>query len=99
MQKNFEKVTVPFFTAHGTSDGLACHSGSEMLYEKAATAKEDKGLKLYEGLYHSLINGEPDAAADLVLADMKAWIDEISQKYGPKCNANDDKDDVVDIPA
>ncbi|KAL8189294.1 hypothetical protein R6Q57_028860 [Mikania cordata] len=77
MQKNFEKVNVPFFTAHGMADGLACYSGSEMLYEKAETAKEYKCLKLYDGMYHSLINGEPDEAADLVLADMKAWIDEI----------------------
>ncbi|KAJ0700767.1 putative 2-acylglycerol O-acyltransferase [Helianthus annuus] len=79
VQKNFEKVKVPFYTAHGTSDGLACHSGSEMLYEKAETAKEYKCLKLYEGMYHSLVNGEPDEAADLVLADMKAWIDDIIQ--------------------
>ncbi|KAJ0530517.1 putative 2-acylglycerol O-acyltransferase [Helianthus annuus] len=79
VRKNFEKVKVPFYTAHGTSDGLACHSGSEMLYEKAETAKEYECLKLYEGMYHSLVNGEPDEAADLVLADMKAWIDDIIQ--------------------
>ncbi|PWA67753.1 hypothetical protein CTI12_AA315120 [Artemisia annua] len=84
VQNNFEKVTVPFFTAHGTGDGLASHSGSEMLYEKAVTAKEDKRLKLYEGYYHSMINGERDEDANLVLADMKAWIDEQVQKYGPK---------------
>ncbi|KAJ9537750.1 hypothetical protein OSB04_030483 [Centaurea solstitialis] len=59
VQNNFEKVTVPFLTLHGTSDGLACHSGSEMLYEKAATAPEDKALKLYDGMYHSLIQGNP----------------------------------------
>ncbi|KAI3525103.1 hypothetical protein L1887_03775 [Cichorium endivia] len=83
VQNNFEKVAVPFFTAHGTADGLACQSGSEMLYEKAVTAKEDKTLKLYEGMYHSMINGEPDEAAAIVLADMKDWIDAMAQKYGP----------------
>ncbi|PWA67492.1 hypothetical protein CTI12_AA318200 [Artemisia annua] len=76
VQNNFDKVTIPFLALHGTLDGLALHSGSEMLYEKAMTAKEDKGLKLYEGMYHSLINGEPDENVDLVLADMKTWIDE-----------------------
>ncbi|KAI3712046.1 hypothetical protein L1987_70595 [Smallanthus sonchifolius] len=86
LQNNFEKVAVPFFAAHGTSDGLACHSGSEMLYEKAATPKEDKTLKLYEGMYHSLIQGEPDDSVDLVLADMKAWIDEKAQKFGARSN-------------
>ncbi|KAK1416809.1 hypothetical protein QVD17_25926 [Tagetes erecta] len=79
VQKNFEKVKVPFFTAHGTLDGLACPSGSEMLYEKAETKREYKCLKLYEGMYHSLINGEPDEVVDLVFADMKGWIDSIIQ--------------------
>ncbi|KAI7756875.1 hypothetical protein M8C21_000308 [Ambrosia artemisiifolia] len=88
LQNNFHKVTAPFFVAHGTSDGLACHSGSEMLYEKAATPAEDKTLKLYEGMYHSLIQGEPDDCVALVLADMKAWIDEKAQKFGPQSNGN-----------
>nr|XP_043623190.1 caffeoylshikimate esterase-like [Erigeron canadensis] len=83
VRKNFDKVRVPFFTAHGLADGLASHTGSEMLYDKAGTPEEDKALKLYEGMYHSLINGEPDECVDLVLADMKAWIDEMAQKYGP----------------
>ncbi|GKE49116.1 caffeoylshikimate esterase-like protein, partial [Tanacetum coccineum] len=88
VQNNFYKVTVPFLVLHGTLDGLALHSGSEMLYEKAMTAKEDKGLKLYEGMYHSLISGEPDENVDLVLADMKTWIDEQTQKCGPICAHN-----------
>ena len=82
IQNNFDKVTVPFLTCHGTSDGVTCPTGSEMLYEKASSA--DKTLKLYEGMYHSLIQGEPDESANLVLADMRAWIDERVQRYGPK---------------
>ncbi|GKD41574.1 caffeoylshikimate esterase-like protein [Tanacetum coccineum] len=66
------------------SDGVTCPTGSQMLYEKASS--EDKSLKLYDGMYHSLIQGEPDEAANLVLADMKAWIDERVEKYGPKTN-------------
>ncbi|KAL7114193.1 hypothetical protein ACP275_04G105200 [Erythranthe tilingii] len=73
VQNNFDKVQAPFLTAHGTSDGVTCPSGSRMLYEKASS--EDKTLKIYEGGYHSLIQGEPDESADLVLADMRAWID------------------------
>ncbi|KAD2394477.1 hypothetical protein E3N88_41454 [Mikania micrantha] len=92
LQNNFQKVTVPFFAAHGTADGLACHTGSEMLYEKAATPKEDKALKLYEGMYHSLIQGEPDDAVDRVLADMKAWIDEKAKIFGSESNAQKKKD-------
>lgn len=83
-QSSFEKVTVPFLTLHGTLDGLACPSGSEMLHEKASS--DDKTLKLYEGMYHSVVQGEPDESANLVLADMRAWIDERADKYGPKSN-------------
>ncbi|KAL8123023.1 hypothetical protein AgCh_011119 [Apium graveolens] len=85
IQANFHKVTAPFLTCHGTSDGVTCHTGSEMLYEKASSV--DKTLKLYDGMYHSLIQGEPDENANLVLGDMRAWIDERVQRYGPKCDS------------
>ncbi|KAD4585239.1 hypothetical protein R6Q59_036042 [Mikania micrantha] len=86
IQNNFHKVKAPFLTLHGTSDGVTCPTGSQMLYDKASS--EDKTLKLYEGMYHSLIQGEPDEAANLVLADMKKWIDERSQQYGSKSDNN-----------
>lgn len=86
IQNNFHKVTAPFLTVHGTADGVTCPTGSQMLYEKAASA--DKTLKLYEGMYHSLIQGEPDENANKVLADMREWIDERVERYGPKCNGN-----------
>lgn len=86
IQNNFHEVTAPFLTVHGTADGVTCPTGSEMLYEKAASI--DKSLKLYEGMYHSLIQGEPDENANIVLGDMRAWIDERVKRYGPKCNAN-----------
>ncbi|VFQ87360.1 unnamed protein product [Cuscuta campestris] len=84
VQNNFHRVTAPFLTLHGTADGVTCPSGSEMLYNKASSA--DKSLKLYDGLYHSLVQGEPDEDAARVLADMRAWIDEKAQKYGPMLN-------------
>ncbi|CAN4088901.1 unnamed protein product [Withania somnifera] len=86
VQNNFHKVTAPFFTAHGTSDGLACPTGSKLLYEKASS--EDKTLKIYDGMYHSLIQGEPDDAVSIVLGDMRAWIDERVERYGPKSNGS-----------
>ncbi|KAG4942508.1 hypothetical protein JHK82_046702 [Glycine max] len=81
---NFSKVTAPFFTAHGTSDGVTCPSSSRLLYEKGSS--EDKSLKLYDGMYHSLIQGEPDESANLVLGDMREWIDERVRRYGPNKN-------------
>ncbi|KAA8541866.1 hypothetical protein F0562_023018 [Nyssa sinensis] len=82
IQNSFSKVTAPFLTVHGTADGVTCPTSSELLYEKASS--EDKTLKLYEGMYHSLIQGEPDENANIVLGDMRAWIDERVEKYGQK---------------
>ncbi|KAL9463288.1 hypothetical protein AB3S75_001151 [Citrus x aurantiifolia] len=82
IQDNFSKVTVPFLTVHGTADGVTCPTSSKLLYEKASSA--DKSIKIYDGMYHSLIQGEPDENANLVLKDMREWIDERVERYGPK---------------
>ncbi|KAK2651482.1 hypothetical protein Ddye_011338 [Dipteronia dyeriana] len=82
IQDNFSKVTVPFLTVHGTADGVTCPTSSQLLFEKASSA--DKSIKIYEGMYHSLIQGEPDENANLVLKDMREWIDERAEKYGSK---------------
>ncbi|XP_072999285.1 caffeoylshikimate esterase [Typha latifolia] len=74
LQENFPKVTAPFLTVHGTEDGVTAPEGSKMLYEKAAS--KDKSLILYEGMYHSLIQGEPEENCKRVLADMRDWIDQ-----------------------
>ncbi|XP_022153627.1 caffeoylshikimate esterase [Momordica charantia] len=79
IQDNFSRVTAPFLTAHGTADGVTCPSSSELLYGKAASV--DKSLKLYDGMYHSLIQGEPDENMEIVLRDMREWIDERARKY------------------
>ncbi|KAJ0007440.1 hypothetical protein Pint_30018 [Pistacia integerrima] len=82
VQDNFSRVTVPFLTVHGTADGVTCPTSSQLLYEKASSA--DKSIKMYDGMYHSLIQGEPDENAELVLKDMREWIDERVERYGPK---------------
>ncbi|XP_011035632.1 PREDICTED: caffeoylshikimate esterase-like [Populus euphratica] len=82
IQDNFSKVTVPFLTVHGTADGVTCPTSSQLLFEKASS--KDKSLKVYEGMYHSLIQGEPDENANLVLKDMRGWIDERVERYGSK---------------
>lgn len=84
VQNHFDKVTVPFLTMHGLDDGVSCPSGSKLLYEKASS--EDKTMKLYDGMYHSLVQGEPDESSSLVLGDMRAWIDERVERCGSKSN-------------
>ena len=64
------EISIPMLIMHGTSDKLADVSGSKMLYEQASS--KDKTLKLYEGLYHEILN-EPEQ--DQVKADILAWLD------------------------
>ncbi|CAL9095854.1 unnamed protein product [Musa textilis] len=79
-QTKFGEVTAPFLTVHGTDDGVTSPEGSKTFYQRAASA--DKTLILYEGMYHSLIQGEPEENSSRVLADMRAWIDERVERYG-----------------
>jgi caffeoylshikimate esterase len=65
-----------------------------MLYERAAS--EDKSLILYEGMHHSLLQGETDENRDRVFADMRAWIDERVRRYSAAVPAaNDDTKEVT----
>jgi acylglycerol lipase len=64
-----ERVTVPLLILHGTGDAVTEVEGSRQLCARAASA--DKTLKLYEGLYHDLLN-EPEKES--VRADVIEWI-------------------------
>lgn len=67
---HMDEITLPLLIMHGTEDALVGPDSSRMLYERAASV--DKTLKLYEGLYHEILN-EPERAQ--VLADIIAWLD------------------------
>jgi lysophospholipase len=70
IEERMEAVDQPLLIMHGTADALTRPEGSEALYRRAISA--DKTLKLYEGLYHEILN-EPEK--DQVLADIAAWLD------------------------
>ncbi|KAJ3673374.1 hypothetical protein LUZ60_006748 [Juncus effusus] len=80
LQESIAKVTVPFLVVHGTDDGVTEPEGSKMMYEKASST--DKRLILYEGFYHSLLQGESEKDIDRILADMRDWIDKKTNRYG-----------------
>lgn len=62
-------LRVPLLIVHGTEDRLAAPSGSRMVHDAAASG--DKTLKLYDGLYHEVLN-EPEK--DTVIGDVIAWL-------------------------
>lgn len=62
-------MSLPVLFMHGTADQLTTPEGSRDLYERAASS--DKTLKLYDGLYHEILN-EPER--DEVIADIAAWL-------------------------
>lgn len=70
IQANLSNINLPILIMHGTEDKLVNPAGSKMVYEKISS--KDKTLKLYEGLYHEILN-EPEK--EQVLDDMIAWME------------------------
>lgn len=73
IQERAAEISLPLLVLHGTEDHLTNPGGSETLFKRAGSV--DKDLKLYEGLYHELLN-EPER--EQVLGDIVRWMDERS---------------------
>jgi alpha-beta hydrolase superfamily lysophospholipase len=71
LKKEFPLITLPVLIMHGTADQATKPSGSRRFFEMAGS--QNKALKLYEGYFHDLLN---DVGKDLVMADIRSWIDE-----------------------
>lgn len=70
-QENAGSYRLPCLFLHGTDDRIVPYKVSKKIYP--IIASEDKKLKLYEGLYHELIQ-EPER--EEVLADILGWLEE-----------------------
>ncbi|KAL5197069.1 hypothetical protein ABZP36_000581 [Zizania latifolia] len=67
-------VTVPFLVVHGSADEVTDPAISRALYDSAAS--KDKTIKIYDGMLHSMLFGEPEENIQLVRADILAWLNE-----------------------
>ena len=67
------QVASPMLILHGAADKVTDPQVSKFLYERASS--KDKTLKLYEGAYHSILEGEPDDRILEVLRDIISWLD------------------------
>lgn len=69
MRKKVSQIQLPLLILHGESDQELPPSGSQYLYDHASST--DKELKLYEGMYHEILN---EIKRDETLADIEAWM-------------------------
>jgi acylglycerol lipase len=69
-RQRLDKLRLPLLILHGGADALTPATGSQLLYERAASP--DKTLKIYDGLYHEILN---DPEGKTVLEDIAAWLD------------------------
>ncbi|XP_010905633.1 caffeoylshikimate esterase [Elaeis guineensis] len=68
------EVTIPFLVLHGSADVVTDPAVSQALYDAARS--EDKTIRIYEGMMHSLLFGETDENVALVRNDILTWLDE-----------------------
>jgi acylglycerol lipase len=73
IESKLEKITSPLLILHGANDKVTDPTVSKFLYERASS--KDKTLKLYEGGYHCILEGEPDDRIFAVISDIVSWLD------------------------
>lgn len=69
-------VSIPFIVLHGSADVVTDPDVSRELHAKAKS--QDKTIKIYDGMMHSLLFGETDANVDTVRRDILEWLNERS---------------------
>ena len=69
LEPKFPQLSLPYLGMHGLAEKIADPVGTKELHRLAKST--DKTIKLYEGLYHELVN-EPER--DGVIDDIKEWI-------------------------
>lgn len=73
ISEQMERFDAPFLILHGKDDLVTDPLLSQHLYEEARS--NDKDIRLYDGMWHSILSGEPDENIDKVLRDVTTWMD------------------------
>ncbi|XP_021292434.1 uncharacterized protein LOC110422744 isoform X2 [Herrania umbratica] len=69
LQRNMNRLRIPFLVLHGTDDTVTDPQASQKLYEEASST--DKTIKLFEGLLHDLLF-EPER--ETIMNDIIHWL-------------------------
>ena len=72
LSQNLRSVTIPFIVLHGSMDVVTDPKVSKSLYGEASS--EDKTIKIYDGMLHSLLFGETDENIEIVRHDILSWL-------------------------
>uniref|UniRef100_A0A5K0XND0 Serine aminopeptidase S33 domain-containing protein n=2 Tax=Nymphaea colorata TaxID=210225 RepID=A0A5K0XND0_9MAGN len=72
------EVSLPFIVLHGSADVVTDPKVSSDLYEAAKS--EDKSIRTYDGMMHSLLFGETDENVNLVRNDIVSWLSQRCEK-------------------
>lgn len=67
-------VRIPFIVLHGRDDCVTDPDVSLALYEEAKS--DDKSIKIYDGMLHSLLFGETDENVEVVRMDILCWLND-----------------------
>ncbi|KAM7265138.1 hypothetical protein ACFE04_002821 [Oxalis oulophora] len=74
LSENLSNVGIPFIVLHGSADVVTDPDVSRALYEEAKS--EDKSIKIYDGMLHSLLFGETDENVEIVRRDIIEWLND-----------------------
>ncbi|KAI7997822.1 Caffeoylshikimate esterase [Camellia lanceoleosa] len=74
VNKHLCDVRIPFIVIHGNVDVVIDLDVSRELYEQAKS--EDKTMKIYDGMMHSLLFRETDENAKIVWSDILSWLND-----------------------
>ncbi|XP_058082447.1 caffeoylshikimate esterase [Magnolia sinica] len=77
LHSKLSDVSLPFIVLHGSADVVTDPDVSRTLYEAAKS--EDKSIKIYEGMMHSLLFGETDENVAIVRNDILSWLNQRCQ--------------------
>ncbi|KAK4279458.1 hypothetical protein QN277_011239 [Acacia crassicarpa] len=79
LEQTLHEVSLPFLVLHGEEDKVTDKSVSMQLHKVASS--KDKTIKLYPGMWHALLIGEPPENLNIVYKDIVDWLDD-KCKYG-----------------
>lgn len=74
LHSRLSDVSLPFIVLHGSADAVTDPGVSLALYQTAKS--EDKKIKIYDGMMHSLMFGETDENVALVRSDILSWLNQ-----------------------